>query len=270
MQIFDFQSADSPLLISIPHDGRMLTNEVSESIKKKFLSLPDTDWHVAKLYNSFEDLNANIIKSNYSRYVVDLNRSPDDKSLYTDQYSTNLCPIYSFSGENLYQNNYKIDENEIKNRVEEYWRPYHEKIRNTLNQIKDRHGYALLWDAHSIRSEVPNLFKGKLPDINIGTNSGKSCPKEIEELIYENALNSNYSVALNERFKGGFITREYGDPSSMFFAVQMEIAQSCYMCESSIEFDEILSQKLSFLLKSMLETFKVSAKVFFNEKNEKN
>ena len=263
---FSFYEGNSPLLVSIPHDGRLLSDDINKLFKEKFIELPDTDWHMNRLYESFKDTQWNIISANFSRYVVDLNRSSDDTKLYKDYQSTGLCPIKSFSGEHLYSDDNEISELTIKRRVESYWKPYHDKIKQTLESIKSKYGYAILWDAHSIKSRIPNLFEGELPNLNIGTNSGESCPNSITESIHKVANDSGFSVVINDRFKGGYITRHYGKPAENVFAIQMEIAQRSYMNELTLSYDERLSKKLTPILKLMLDTFIVNSAEYFKER----
>ena len=263
---FSFYEGNSPLLVSIPHDGRLLSDDTKKSFKEKFLELPDTDWHMNRLYESFRDTQWNIISANFSRYVVDLNRSSDGTKLYKDYQSTGLCPIKSFSGEHLYSDDNEISELTIKRRVESYWKPYHDKIKQILESIKSKYGYAILWDAHSIKSRIPNLFEGELPNLNIGTNSGESCPNSITESIHKVANDSGFSVVINDRFKGGYITRHYGKPAENVFAIQMEIAQRSYMNELTLSYDERLSKKLTPILKLMLDTFIVNSAEYFKER----
>lgn len=266
LKTFSFYEGSSPLLVSIPHDGRLLSDDINKLFKEKFKELPDTDWHMNRLYESFKDTQWNIISANFSRYVVDLNRSSDDTKLYKDYQSTGLCPIKSFSGEHLYSDDNEISELTIKRRVESYWKPYHDKIKQTLKSIKSKYGYAILWDAHSIKSRIPNLFEGELPNLNIGTNSGESCPNSITESIHKVANDSGFSVVINDRFKGGYITRHYGKPAENVFAIQMEIAQRTYMNELTLSYDERLSKKLTPILKLMLDTFIVNSAEYFKER----
>ena len=259
---FTFQHGRSPLLLSIPHDGRKLKVGMSNQMTKEALTLPDTDWYVNNLYNFSHELEASVISADYSRYVVDLNRSSEDIKLYEDQKSTGLCPLKTFSNKNIYTPKSNINADELNQRIASYWTPYHEKIKAVLNQKKIEFGYALLWDAHSIKTYVPDLFDGKLPDLNTGTNSGQSCPLEIEEAVTRIASESNYSSVSNQRFKGGFITRHYGVPQDQIYAIQLEIAQSCYMNEYLLTYDSVLAEKLMITLKKMLEAFMMAAEKY--------
>ena len=252
IDVFAFREGGTPLLISVPHDGRHLPADMQGSMTAEGVALPDTDWHVARLYEFAADLGANILVANYSRYVVDLNRPATDEALYPGQVATGLCPRQTFAGESIYVGETTPD---IAARVETYWKPYHDKIRATLDALRERHGYALLWDAHSIPSRAPRLFDGELPALNIGTNDGASCGDPLEQAIDAVAASSDYSTVLNGRFRGGYITRHYGDPGNDIHAVQLEIAQRVYMDEQTRTFDAEKASGLRDTLRTMLGAY---------------
>jgi N-formylglutamate amidohydrolase len=252
--VFRHHSGDLPLLISVPHDGREIPHSIRERMTDHGRSIPDTDWDVASLYEFAAELGAHTVVANYSRYVVDLNRSAEDLELYPGQVATGLCPEQTFAGDSIYESG-GADKNEKADRVDEYWRPYHEHIRNTLASLRAKHGFALLWDAHSIPSVVPRLFDGELPQLNLGSNSGASCGRSIEEAVAAVAFESPYDAVLNGRFKGGYITRNYGDPGNCIHALQLEIAQRAYMAEGATSLDEEMATRLRDTLKKMMNTF---------------
>jgi N-formylglutamate deformylase len=252
--VFRFESGPLPLLISVPHDGREIPDELQSRMTEAGLSIPDTDWHVAQLYEFARNMGANILIANQSRYVVDLNRSAEDVELYPGQVATGLCPEHTFSGAPIYSSG-GVDEAEKAQRLTDFWWPYHEKIRTTLDSLRAGHGVALLWDAHSIPSEVPRLFDGALPELNLGSNSGASCGPEIEMAVANIAMQSDYSVVINGRFKGGHITRQYGDTRNDVHALQLEIAQRAYMNEETTAFDTAKAKKLRDTLQKMLGAF---------------
>ncbi|MCE7904101.1 MAG: N-formylglutamate deformylase, partial [Gammaproteobacteria bacterium PRO9] len=192
---------------------------------------------------------------NYSRYVVDLNRSADDAVLYAGQVSTGLCPAQTFDGEAIYTDGKAVDEKERRRRVTLYWEPYHAQIAEGLARIRRRFGHACLWDAHSIRGSVPRLFDGILPDLNIGTNDGRSCAVAIQDRIAAVAAASPFTSVVNGRFKGGYITRHYGQPQEGIHAVQLELAQRCYMDEDTLRHDETRAAKLAGTIRELLESF---------------
>ncbi len=256
---FSFHDGSTPLLISVPHDGRRLPEDIAADMTPVGQSLPDTDWHVARLYEFARDAGASLLVANYSRYVVDLNRSADDEVLYPGQLVTGLCPGRTFAGDDIYVDGRDIDAAERQRRVTRYWNPYHDKLRTTLESLQKRHGHALLWDAHSIPSEVPGLFDGELPVLNIGTWDGRSCAAEREQAVFASARDSGYSSVLNGRFKGGYITRHYGAPGAGVHALQLEIAQRGYMNEDSREFDTTAAARLQDTLADMLRAFSVQA-----------
>lgn len=256
---YKLESGNQPLLISIPHDGRLLAPGMAERMTEEGLALPDTDWHVRQLYRFAGALGASIIAANYSRYVVDLNRASTDEILYAGQLSTGLCPSKTFAGADIYQQGQGCDVEEQLERIQTYWQPYHIGIEAELRKIRDRVGYALLWDAHSIRSEVPLLFDGTLPGLNIGTNSGASCKPHLAQAVAQQAQASAYSTAVNGRFKGGFITRHFGAPDEHVHAMQLELAQHGYMDETTRQYDVAAAGKLIATLQLMLQAFMASA-----------
>jgi N-formylglutamate deformylase len=230
---YSFHRGPLPLLVSIPHAGV----DVPPSIRERFTAagrdLPDTDWYVDQLYDFARELGASIIKANYSRYVVDLNRSPDSSALYAANATSPVCPTMTFSGAAIYSSAAAFSDAEIQPRIAEYWQPYHRRIAAELARIKAEHGRALLWDAHSIASEVPALFPGVLPEFNLGTRENASCPERVAtSLVQLVKSESAFSAVLNGRFKGGYITMQYGRPADGVYAVQLELAQRTYMSES--------------------------------------
>lgn len=259
-EIYRFIQGEQPLLISVPHDGRDLPQEIESRMTDAGRALPDTDWHVAELYEFARDTGASILIANYSRYVIDLNRSAADEALYPGQVATGLCPQRTFAGEPIYTDSNGIPDAEKNRRIDTYWRPYHACIADTLDALRSQHGYALLWDAHSIPSLVPRLFDGQLPALNLGSNGSKSCAKFIEQAVATVADDSPYSNVLNGRFKGGFITRHYGDPANNVHALQLEIAQRAYMDENNSHFDVTKAAKLRDTLREMLKTYLDAAK----------
>ncbi|MEM7282872.1 MAG: N-formylglutamate deformylase, partial [Pseudomonadota bacterium] len=226
--IFEAGQKDGPLLVSFPHDGHEIPQELVYRFTEAGQQSVDTDWHIAKLYEFIKDQPYSYIKANYSRYVVDLNRPADGAALYPGKSETSLCPVESFDGRVLYEGP-PPDQREIRSRVEHYWEPYHDHLHRELQRITKIHGFALLWDAHSIRGEVPKFFSGVLPQLNFGTADGTSCIGALEKALLSTVGSSPFSYVFNGRFKGGYITRRYGDPSNNIHAVQLEINQQTYL-----------------------------------------
>lgn len=253
MDIFRLHRGNAPLLISLPHDGSLIPDGLAARMTPSARRAPDTDWFVSRLYDFARGLGASILVPAYSRYVVDLNRPPDDVSLYPGQNTTGLCPMVQFSGEPVYFDGEQPSGAEIGQRVEQYWRPYHQALQDELDRLRAAHGRVLLWEGHSIRSRVPFLFEGRLPDINLGTAAGASCDPatqlRIERLL---ELQSQYTWVSNGRFKGGHITRHYGRPTEGVEAVQLELAQPTYMDEDRAVYDEAKAGQLQLLLELML------------------
>ena len=233
MQTFEMSRGTRPLLISMPHQGTSLAPEMSGTVTPEALKLADTDWHLKQLYNFATEVGASIIWPHYSRYVIDLNRPPDNANLYPGANSTELCPTSTFGSKAIYLPGNEPDDEEVSRRLTTYWQPYHNALNNELHQIRQQFGIAVLFDAHSIRSQVPRLFEGRLPDLNIGTSSGASCGPTMEAAALERLSGQKkYTLVSNQRFKGGYITRAYGNPDQGIHAMQLELVQRAYMEES--------------------------------------
>ncbi|WP_300556808.1 N-formylglutamate deformylase [Maricaulis sp.] len=243
-----------PLVVSMPHSGLKLSPGLEQRLSPEARALPDTDWHIPELYDFLAPLNATIIAAEYSRYVIDLNRDPSGQSLYPGQATTALVPVARFDGEPIYRDGEAPDTVETEARKRDYFEPYHAALERALERARSRHGYAFLWDAHSIASEVPRLFEGGLPDLNLGTNSGASCAPVIEaEAVRMMQAATDFSSVSNGRFKGGWITRHYGRPELGVHALQMEIGQNAYMGGApGYAFDPAKAARLRPVLNSII------------------
>ena len=231
------------MLISMPHNGQSLANEIVGTMTDTARSVPDTDWYMDKLYDFALELGISVIKPEYSRYVIDLNRDITGVNLYPGANSTELCPTTAFDHSPLYLPGQAPNEQEVSRRIEHYWQPYHQALSATLAQMKAEFGKVVLLDAHSILSHVPRFFEGKLPDFNFGTADGKSCSEQLVEQIQQLDL-APYTSVVNGRFKGGYITRAYGDPENNVHAVQLELSQHTYMDEPSNHYNEVNAEKV--------------------------
>lgn len=252
--VFTLRRGQEPLVISIPHSGLDVPEDIAARFAPAAEGLPDTDWFVDRLYAFAESLDATIICAKYSRYVIDLNRDPGGGSLYPGQATTGLVPVQRFDGTPLYQDGKEPDEAEIEARRARYFDPYHRAIAEELGRVRTLHGYGVLYDAHSIASVVPRLFEGELPVLNLGTNRGQTCAPEIERAAMKAMLaQDEFEAISNGRFKGGWITRSFGRPHTNVHALQMELAQRAYMDEASVSYDETKAALLQPVLKSILE-----------------
>ncbi len=255
MEIVSVTKGTGPLILSMPHGG----THIPEALRARFNNLgcavPDTDWWMDQLYNFGTDLNATVVKANLSRFVVDLNRDPSGQSLYPGQTTTGLCPTEVFDGKAIYNEGEEPDEVEIEDRRGTYFAPYHHALDAAIADAKAAHGYALLYDCHSIRSQVPRLFEGDLPNVNLGTHDGQSCAPGMQVAITDVCqAQGGFSFVANGRFKGGWITRNYGQPARQVHAVQVELTQCSYMMETPPwTFDEEKAEQLRGLLRPMLE-----------------
>jgi N-formylglutamate deformylase len=257
---FTFSAGSTPLLISMPHCGTEIPQALQARYQERALQVEDTDWHMPRLYEFAQAMGASILQAQYSRYVIDLNRPPDNAPMYPGASNTELCPTRFFTGAPLYRPGQEPDSAEQQQRLVRYWRPYHDQLRRTLDALRERHGYALLWDAHSIRQEIPWLFEGRLPGLNLGTASEKSCAPSLREalsqVLHSASLKATeFTFAVDGRFKGGYTTRHYGEPSKAIHVVQMEMAQALYMREA-LPFDYLpaKAQEVQTVLHDLLVT----------------
>jgi N-formylglutamate deformylase len=261
--IFSLQCGSVPMLVSMPHIGTEIPFDLRNGYVIRALDVEDTDWHLARLYDFLPALGVSVLQPRYSRYVIDLNRPPDDTPMYPGAANTELCPTHFFNGDALYRSGSEPSPQEVQRRRASYWQPYHDALAAELARIKSIHGFALLWDAHSIRSQIPWLFDGRLPDLNIGTASGAAAATAISDAVASQAEGLTHVV--NGRFKGGYITRHYGQPASQVHAIQLEKCQSLYMQETRpFAYDEALAGKLQPTLKRMVQASLHAAKTLYD------
>jgi N-formylglutamate deformylase len=254
MDTFTLLRGDTPLLISLPHDGGCLTPDLVPRLTPAARAVPDTDWQMSRLYSFAGELGASLLIPRYSRYLVDLNRPSTDVSLYPGQNTTGLCPTRRFDGGEVYLPGEEPDAAEIARRVDRYWRPYHHAIEDEIARLRADFGRVVLWEGHSIASRLPFLFEGQLPALNIGTVDGSSCSAWLQERLASLcAEQQDYDWVVDGRFKGGYITRHYGRPADGVHAVQLEIAQYAYMDEQTTQWLPERAEKLQKLLRRMLE-----------------
>ena len=231
---FSFKEGRIPLLVSMPHVGTDIPDDIAGRMAPCAQTRADTDWHLKELYGFLGEMGASTIAARWSRYVIDLNRPPEDTNLYPGLSTTGLCPVDTFGSEQLYREGQAPDEMEVRGRLQRYWQPYHHQLRAELDRLLALHGRVVLWDAHSIASVVPRFFEGRLPDLNFGTAQGTSCAPGMEAAVVGVArAQTEFSVAVNGRFKGGHITRHYGQPAVNVHAIQLEMCQCLYMDESA-------------------------------------
>ncbi len=232
-EVYRLTRGNGPLLISLPHVGTALPDELRPRLVERASAVEDTDWFLDRLYAFATDLGASLLVPRHSRFVVDLNRPSDNQPMYAGANNTELCPTRFFTGDPIYRDGQAPTEAEVQQRVSRYWQPYHDTLAAELARLKAAHGHVVLFDGHSIKSELPWLFEGTLPHMNIGTASGTACAPALEARVVEVfAGQQDYSHVLNGRFKGGQITRQYGRPADGVHAVQLEMCWRAYMDET--------------------------------------
>ena len=244
-----------PLLISVPHCGTQFPDELKDEYKPELSKAPDdTDWFVDELYNFVSEMGVAMIAANYSRWVIDLNRDPQSKPLYTDgRIITALCPTTNFLGNSIYNDERKeVAESEVNRRVGNYYQPYHEEIQKQLNALKDQFGKVLLWDCHSIRQIVPTIQKDKFPDLILGDVDETSSSRELIDVALVKLKSGLYQVNHNHPFKGGYLTRHFGQPQQNQHALQLEMCKVHYMDDAEKKFDPSRANKMREVLKRTL------------------
>ncbi len=253
--LYDFFPGSLPLLVNVPHCGTGLPQALAARMTPAALAVPDTDWHVEKLYDFVTGLGVGLMAAKLSRYVVDLNRDPEGKPLYPGADNTELCPSRSFGNQPVYLDGSSVTPAEMAERRALYWQPYHDRLAAELAALKAQHGFVLLLDGHSIPSMVPRFFEGRLPDLNLGTNDMQSCDAGLAAMAYA-ALqrDARFSHVHNGRFKGGYITRHYGRPADGMHALQLELAEICYMDEAQPQpYDAARAAPLIDVLRGLVE-----------------
>jgi N-formylglutamate deformylase len=253
--IFALTRGTAPLLVSCPHAGTHIPPELERRMTPAALQRADVDWHLPQLYAFARDMGASLLSARHARHVIDLNRPPEDESLYPGQDVTGLIPIDTFRKEPLYLPGQAPDAAEVRDRVQRYWQPYHEALRAELERLRALHGHVVLWEAHSICSVLPRFFAGRLPDLNLGTAEGRACAPQVQTAVEaQMAAQTDYTHVSNGRFKGGHITRFYGDPGHGIHALQLEMCQCTYMDETApFAYRPDRAERVQPLLKRMLQ-----------------
>ena len=242
-----------PLILGLPHTGTFLPPEIVERLNARGRILADTDWHIDRLYKDLLP-DVTVVRATFHRYVIDANRPPDGESLYPGQNTTGLVPLTDFDGVPIWE--MPPDAAEVEDRRRRFHQPYHAALAEQVARVRAAQGVAVLYDCHSIRSRIPFLFDGVLPDFNIGTASGASCDPRVERLVAEICFKAKgYSAILNGRFKGGWTTRRYGQPGNGVHALQMELAQATHLAteEPPFAYDPAKAEALRVYLKTILE-----------------
>lgn len=242
-----------PVVLGMPHVGTWLPPAIAARLNDEGRVLRDTDWHIADLYHELIP-GLSVVQAGFHRYLIDANRDPSGQSLYPGAATTDLVPLTTFDGIAIWKDGEAPTQAEIAERLNDWHAPYHAALAAEMERVRDRHGVAILFDCHSIRSVIPWLFEGTLPDFNTGTNTGTTCDPRIETAVAGEAAASGRTHVLNGRFKGGWTTRHYGRPAEGFHAIQMELAQSSHLATETPPFalDRAKARALRPVLARML------------------
>ncbi|KAB1111522.1 N-formylglutamate deformylase [Neorhizobium galegae] len=254
MAVFDVRQGTSPVILGFPHTGTDMPSAIWDRLNDNGRLLADTDWHIHRLYEGLL-ADATTVRATFHRYVIDANRDPQGVSLYPGQNTTGLIPETDFDGMSIWKQDAAPTEADTADRLRDFHAPYHAALTAEIQRVKSIHGIAVLYDCHSIRSHIPFLFEGTLPDFNIGTDMGRTCAPAIEQAVLAvTAATSGYTSILNGRFKGGWTTRHYGKPETGVHAIQMELAQATHLATETLPFayDAAKAERLRVHLKDIL------------------
>lgn len=261
MSVVEVVQGQSPVILGLPHTGTDVPADIWNRLNDNGRILADTDWHIEKLYDGLLE-GATTVRATFHRYCIDANRDPQGDSLYPGQNTTTLIPETDFDGLAIWKQGETPEVADIADRLERFHQPYHAALAAEIARVKAIHGVAILYDCHSIRSHIPFLFEGKLPDFNIGTDMGKTCAPVIESTAVASVSGAEgYNFVLNGRFKGGWTTRHYGRPEQNVHAIQMELAQSTHLQSETLPFayDEQRAARLRPYLQNLLEQLAATA-----------
>lgn len=253
--VFTLQRGSTPLLISVPHVGTLIRDDQRHRYTERALQVEDTDWFLDRLYGFATAMGAGLLVPRYSRYLIDLNRPSENTPMYAGLNNTELCPTRHFTGEPLYRPGQDPDADEIGRRVVRYWQPYRDALAGELARLRGAHGHAVLFEGHSICSQLPWLFEGTLPHLNLGTVGGASCAPALREaLVAALAAQPDYSHVIDGRFRGGHITRTFGRPAEGLHAVQLEMCWRTYMDEHPPRWNDARAAEVTPLLRTLVQT----------------
>ncbi|HNP20154.1 MAG TPA: N-formylglutamate amidohydrolase [Fulvivirga sp.] len=244
-----------PILISVPHCGVLFPDEIKNDYNQELIKAPDdTDWFVDQLYDFATEMGITMITAQYSRWVIDINRDPESKPLYDDgRIITELCPTATFAGEDIYKEGCKPNEDEVKRRITAYYNPYYTKITELLEDLKKEFGQVIFWDSHSIREYVPLIRKDKFPDLILGDNDGKTAHPSLSKSALENLEKSGLEVRHNTPFKGGHLTRYFGQPHNNQHGLQLEMTKVNYMDDQEVNYHTQRAEKIRTMLKEVFQ-----------------
>jgi len=252
--IYTLHPSNTPLLISMPHNGFAIPEPLRSRMTQAAQSSPDTDWFLDRLYAFAAEMGIGMLNPHFSRYVIDLNRPADNANLYPGQDTTSLCPVDRFDSGPIYLSGQEPDDQEIQSRIDTYWKPYHQALQLEVRRLHQEFGKVLIFEAHSIAAEVPRFFSGKLPDLNFGTQSGQSCSSDLEARMVNIAENSGYSWVLNGRFKGGYITRAYHQVPEQIYTLQLELSQATYLDPQRLTWKADQAEEIIPVLKKVVQS----------------
>src|SRR6187455_472750 len=137
--IFELHRGDAPLIVNVPHAGTFVPAALAARFTPAALAVPDTDWHVEKLYAFVPRLGVTLMHATHSRFVIDLNRDPAGVALYAGADNTELCPTRTFDSEAIYTGAGPLRE-DIEAVTRECFTPYHDALAQEVERVRKLHG----------------------------------------------------------------------------------------------------------------------------------
>lgn len=261
----------SPVVYASPHSGNLYPESFLAQADLDPVSLRKSeDAFVDELYESCVEKGSPFLKANYPRAFVDLNREPYELDpmmfdaplpsyVNTDspRAKAGLGTIAKIVTSGFYIYRGKLKFEEVRDRVEHLYHPYHAKLRELIENTRLQFGGCLLVDCHSMPSVTDiNRARGKkLPcDIVLGDRYGTSCAPWITDLAEESLIKEGFKVRRNTPYAGGYTTEHYSAPDQKVHTLQIEINRDLYMDEEHItRLDSLhtVKHRLNHLIESL-------------------
>ena len=268
------KNPDNPILITVPHAGNIYPDLFIKNLKINLCEVRRIeDYQSNKILDQIDEQMADIIIAQCSRAVVDLNRSRNaiDHSMFTQvfehepvsekqmiKYGLGVFPNKIF-GKTILKNplpfSYAI------HMLEHYYDPFHKSLNKQIMYLNNTFGFCYHIDLHTMPSKALLNFK-KEPDIVLGDNFGKSCSIELIS-YFQNVFQENgFTVEVNNPYAGGFITRNYGNPSKGVHTIQIEINRKIYMDENKLSLKDmnIIQEIFAKIFNNLKLSDKIAAK----------
>lgn len=259
---FRFQRGELPVLIEVPHAGLAIPEVVRSELRTPLEHvLRDADLFVDQLYAEAPGRGASMLTALTSRYVIDLNRAPDDVDLRTvpdhpaprGAASRGVVWRTTTDGRPLLRR--PLSYRQLEARLRRFHRPYHAALRAELQRLRSEHGYAIAIAAHSMPSvgRGPGGRSVKRPDVVPGSRGRTSADPRLLDLVAGHFEDAGLSVRHDDPYRGGYTTAHYGRPAEGWHVVQIELSRALYVDERTSEPKADGFARLQSLLGALIE-----------------